>query len=320
MKAAAYKKYGPPEVIQILDIPKPMPQDDEVLVRIFASTMNRTDCGFRKPEYPVIIRAINGLLKPRITVLGSEFSGVIEEVGKKVTTFKAGDKVFGMSTKRFGTHAEYICLPEKSAIAPKPGNMSHEEAAAVCDGLMLASAYINEIDFSRPVKILINGASGSIGSAAVQLARYYGASITAVCNTDSMELIKNLGAEKVLDYTKEDFTRISETYDIVFDAVGKSSFFKCRRLLNNHGIYFSTELGFLGQNIVLPIITKLFHGKRAGFPLPQAAKKDIEFYKLLIENGEYRAVIDRVFSLEQAAEAARYVETGTKTGNVVLKI
>ena len=320
MKAAVYTKYGPPEVIEIKEIEKPVPKDNEVLVRIFASSMNRTDCGFRKPEYPLIIRLINGIYRPKITVLGSEFSGEIETEGKDVKDFKTGDKVFGLSTSKFGTHAEYVCIAESGSIALKPDNLTFEEAAGVCDGMFLAIAYMREIDFSKKKKILINGASGSIGTAGVQLAKYYGANITAVCNEKNIELVKTLGAEIVIDYEKEDFTRDNEKYDIVFDAVGKSSFFKCRRILKKDGMYFSTELGFMGQNIFLTLLTPLFKKKRVKFPIPKDSKKDIEFFKELIEKRKYKAVIDRVYTLNEIVEAAKYVETGSKTGNVVIKV
>jgi NADPH:quinone reductase-like Zn-dependent oxidoreductase len=320
MKAAVYTKYGPPEVIEIKDIEKPIPKDNEVLVKIFASSMNRTDCGFRKPEYPLIIRLINGIQRPKITVMGNEFSGEVETAGKDVKNFQPRDKVFGLKTNKFGTHAEYICISENGSIALKPDNISFEDAAGVCDGLMLAIAYMREIDFSKNQKILINGASGSIGTAGVQLARYFGANITAVCNAKNIGLIKNLGAGKVIDYEKEDFTKDNEKYDIVFDAVGKSSFLKCRKILKEDGIYFSTELGYLGQNIFLTLLTPLFRKRKVKFPLPKDNKKDIEFFKELIEKGNYSAVIDRIYSLDEIVEAAKYVETGTKTGNVVIKV
>ena len=226
MKAIVCTKYGPPEVLQLKEVPKPVPKNTEVLIKIHATSVNRTDCGFRKPEYPVIIRLVNGILKPKKTILGSELAGDIEAIGKDVKTFKPGDQVFGLSIPDFGAHAEYICLPETASITTKPANMSYTEAAAVCDGLMLAITYIRKIDFSNERKILIYGASGSIGTACVQLARYYGAEITAVCNTRNIELVKILGADEVFDYTKEDFTKNGKLYDVVIDAVGKSSFFR----------------------------------------------------------------------------------------------
>jgi NADPH:quinone reductase-like Zn-dependent oxidoreductase len=224
MRAAIYKKYGPPEVIHFADIPKPQPKPNEVLVKIIATTVNRTDTGFRKAEY-FIIRFFAGFFKPKNQILGTEFSGIIESIGSDVKTFKIGDQVFGLNTYKFGTHAEYVCIKENGSIAIKPSNLSFEEAAAVCDGLMLAINYVRKIDFSTKPKILINGASGSIGSAAVQLCHYYGAQITAVCGTKNLELIKSLGADEVIDYMKTDFTQNGQLYDVVLDAVGKKLVF-----------------------------------------------------------------------------------------------
>lgn len=320
MKASVYTIYGGPEVLEIKEVKKPSPKANEVLIKIHATTVNRNDCGFRKPEYQVIIRPINGLLKPKRTILGTELAGVVEAIGSDVQTFKPGDAVFGLSGWNFGTHAEYVCLPETASITIKPANMTFQEAAAVCDGAYLALNILRKIDFKVASNILINGASGSIGSAGVQLAKYFGAKVTAVCNTKSQELLKSLGADEVMDYTKEVFTKNGQQYDVVFDAVGKSSFFKCKNILKPKGIYFSTELGFLAQNIFLPMLTPLLGGKKVMFPMPKDSKEDIEFIKKLIEAGKYKAVIDRVYPLKEIVEAARYVETGQKTGNVVITI
>ena len=345
MKAIIYTKYGPPEVLQLREIEKPVPKNNEVLIKIFATTVNRTDCGFRKPEYPVIIRLVNGLFKPKKQILGSELAGVVEEIGSDVKLFKKGDEVFGLTGNSFGAHAEYICLPEDGAITKKPSNMSFEEAAAVCDGLMLAYNYIKEIKEPSEKKILIYGASGSIGTAAVQLAKYLGreiimqenenhpinlshvlngAKVTAVCNTKNLELVKTLGADTVIDYTKEDFTKINQTFDVVMDAVGKSSYFKCKNLLTPSGVYFSTDLGFLAQNPFLALWTSIFgkmpSGRKVLFPIPKEKKADIQFFKEIIESGKYRAVIDRKYKLDEIVEAYKYVETEQKTGNVVITV
>jgi NADPH:quinone reductase-like Zn-dependent oxidoreductase len=327
MKAIVYTKYGPPDVLQLKEVPKPIPKDHEVLIKIHATTVNRTDCGFRKPEYPVIIRLVNGLFKPKKKILGSELAGEIEAIGKEVKTFKPGDQVFGLSTINFGAHAEYICLPETGSISIKPANMSYKEAAAVCDGLMLAITYIRKINFTNERKILINGASGSIGSACVQLANFYGAEITAVCDTRNIEMVKSLGADAVIDYTQEDFTKNGELYDAVIDAVGKSSFFRCKKILKPGGVYFSTELGYLAQNIFFALLTPIFSllpgrqsGKRVKFPIPKDSKEDIAFFKELIEAGNYKAVIDRSYTLEKIVEATKYVETGQKAGNVIITV
>lgn len=319
MIASVYTQYGPPEVLQLKDVPKPIPKNNEVLVKIHATTVNRTDTGFRVAEY-LAVRIVGGLFKPKKTILGSEFAGEVESIGKDVTLFKPGDQVFGLSAYVFGTHAEYVCVPENKSIAIKPVNMSFEEAAAVCDGLMLAINYIRKIDFSKKPKILINGASGSIGSASVQLTHYYGAEVTAVCNTKNITLVKSLGADEAIDYTQQDFTNTETLYDVILDAVGKSTFFKCKKILKPGGVYFSTELGPGWQNVFLPLITPLLGSKRVKFPIPTDSQKDILFFKELIETGKYKAVIDRKYSLEQIIEATRYVETGQKTGNVVITI
>ena len=319
MKAIVNTRYGPPEVLQVMEVEKPIPKDNEVLIRIYATTVNRTDCGFRKPEY-LIVRLISGIFKPKKIILGSEFAGEIETTGDRVATFKKGDQVFGLSTFNFGTHAEYICIAEEKSITKKPTTMSYDEAAAVCDGAFLALANIRKIDFKNSPQILINGASGSIGIASVQLAKYFGAEITAVCNNRNFELVKSLGADYVIDYTKEDFTKNGKVYDVVLDVVGKSSYFQCKRILKPKGKYFSSELGYLSQNIFLALLTPLFQGKIVHFPIPKDRKEDILFFKELIEAGKYKAVIDRIYSLDQIVEATRYVETGQKTGNVVIHI
>lgn len=320
MKAAVYRRYGPPEVLRIEEMEKPVPGSTEVLIRVHATTVNRTDCGFRKPEYPLLIRPINGLFRPGKQILGSEFAGVIESTGKDVTSYRAGDRVFGLSASKFGAHAEYLVMPESGSLAIMPLKASFEEAAAVCDGLMLGINYIREIDFGTTHSILVNGASGSIGSACVQLAKMHGARITGVCDTRNLELVKSLGAERVIDYTKEDFTKDGHLYDGVIDAVGKSSFFKCRKLLRPGGFYFSTELGFLAQNIFLALLTPIFRGRRVGFPLPKDSREDIILFRELLEEGKYRAVIDRRYPLEEIVEATRYVESGQKAGSVVITL
>jgi len=319
MKASVNTRYGPPEVLEIKEVPKPVPKANEVLIKIHATTLNRTDCGFREPEY-LIVRFFSGMFKPKRTILGSELAGEIEAIGADIKTFKQGDQVFGLSTYKFGTHAEYICIPEKGSIAAMPNNISYEEAAAVCDGLMLAINLIRKINFQHSPKILINGATGSIGSACVQLAKYYGAEITAVCNSINFDLMRSLGADKVIDYTTEDFTKNGETYDVIIDAVGKSPFFKSKKSLKRRGVYFSTELGYLSQNIFLALLTPIAAGKKVKFPIPTDSKADIVFFRELIEAGKYKAVIDRSYRLEQIVEASRYVEKGEKIGNVVITL
>ena len=317
MKASVHTKYGSPDVLRLAEVERPVPKDDEVLIRVRATTVNRTDCGFLRGE-PFIVRLFSGLLRPKATILGSELAGEVEAAGKDVTSFRQGDQVFGLTGMHFGAHAQYVCLPEDAPIAAKPANMDYEEAAAVCDGAMLAIAFIRRTDPGEGRRILVNGASGSIGSAAVQLATYYGAQVTAVCNTMNVELVRSLGADAVIDYTSEDFTRCGQKFDAVFDAVGKSSFRRCSKLLKEGGIYLSSDLGFLAQNPLLSLWTPGIGRKRIKFPIPKVNKKDVCFFKELVEAGKYKAVIDRRLPLERIVEAYRYVETGQKTGNLVI--
>ena len=258
------------------------------------------------------------MFRPRKNILGSELAGVVEAIGKEVKIFKPGDAVFGLSAINFGAHAEYLCVPEKGSITNKPANISFNEAAAICDGAFLALNYVGKIDFKKSPKILINGADGSIGSASVQLAKYFGATITAVCRGKNMDLVKSLGADEVIDYEKEDFTQCGQLFDTVLDAVGKSSFFRCRKILKPVGTYYSSELGYLSQNIFLAMFTPIFGGRKVKFPIPKDRKEDIVFFKELIEAGKYKAVIDRIYPLEQVPDAHRYVEQAMKTGNVVI--
>ncbi len=319
MKASVNTRYGPPEVLQIQDVPKPIPKDDEVLVKIHATTVNRTDCGFRRPEY-LLVYLFSGIFKPKNKVLGTEFAGEIESIGKNISSFKIGDAVFGIRTFKFGTHAEYVCMKETGSIVHKPNNLTFQEAAAVCEGMMLAINYVRRIKYTGETKILINGTTGSIGSAALQLAKYYGAEVTAVCNTKNIDLIKSLGADHIVDYQKEDFTKLKDSFDVVLDAVGKSSFFKTKKILKVGGTYYSSELGYMAQNLFLPLLTPIFSLKKVKFPIPTDNKKDMLFFKKLIEEGHYKPIIDRVYPLDEIVEATKYVETGEKTGNVVISV
>jgi len=319
MKACIHTKYGPPEVLRLTDIPKPIPKDNELLVKIYATTVNRTDSGFRNPEY-LAVRVVGGLFKPKNLVLGTELAGEVEAIGKNVKLFKVGDKVFGLNCMVFGAHAEYICVPEEGSIALMPEGITYEEAAASLEGPWLANTYFKKVKLRKDHKILINGATGSIGSAGVQLAKYFGAEVTATSNTKNMELIKSLGADEVIDHTKEDFTKREKLFDFVFDAVGKSSYFKCKKLLKPRGVYFSTELGYLSQNIFLALFTPLLGAKKVIFPIPKETKTDIEFIKDLIEHRKYKALIDRTYAFDAIIEATRYVDTGQKTGNIAIKI
>lgn len=319
MKAAIYTTYGPPEVVQLTDLEKPVPKVNEVLIEVYAATVNRTDCGFRSAEY-FIVRFFSGLIRPKNKTLGNEFAGKIVAIGKEVKFFKPGDKVFGYDDTRFGAHAEYKIMAENGALTSMPENLSYEEAAPITEGAHYALCDIRAAKIRRGQKILINGATGAIGSAAVQIVKYLGAEVTAVCDTKSIDLVKSLGAKIVIDYTKADFTTINESFDVVFDAVGKSSFGKCKSLLRKGGIYMSTELGYMSQNLFLALITPLLGGKKVLFPIPTINLEDIIFLKELVASGNYKPVIDRYYPLDQIVEAYRYVETGRKTGNVVINI
>jgi NADPH:quinone reductase-like Zn-dependent oxidoreductase len=319
MKAAVHTKYGPPDVVKFNEVALPVPKDKEVLIKVHASTVNRTDCGFRSAEY-FISRFFSGLLRPKQQTLGNEFAGEIAGIGAEVRSFAIGDKVFGYSDLRFGSHAEYMLMGENEAIAFMPENLSFEEAAPVCEGGHYALCDVRATKISNGQKVLINGASGAIGSAGVQLAKYFGAHVTAVCGTKNTELLKSLGADVVIDYTREDFTQLRETFDVIYDAVGKSSFGKCKHLLKKKGIYKSTELGKNSENIFLALITPFTGGKKVLFPIPTIDKADVIFLKELVETGRFKPVIDRIYPFDDIVEAYRYVETGQKTGNVVIRI
>ena len=319
MKAIIYTQYGPPEVVQLKEINKPTPKDNEVLIKVHATTVNRTDCGFRSAEY-FIVRFFSGLLSPINKTLGNEFAGEIEAIGKEVRSFKPGDQVFGYNDKTFGAHAEYMVMREEGPITTKPASMTYEEAAPMIEGAHYALCDIRAAKIQSGQKVLINGATGAIGSAAVQIVRSMGAEVTAVCGTKHVELVKSLGANEVIDYTKEDFTQLAQTFDVVFDAVGKSSFGKCKPLLKEKGIYMSTELGYMSQNPFLALVTPLLGGKKLLFPIPTISKEDVVFFKELYEAGKYKPLIDRQYPLEQVFEAYKYVETGQKIGNVVITV
>lgn len=319
MKAIIHTQYGPPEVLQLKEIPKPVPKDNEVLIKVLATTVNRTDCGFRSAEY-FISRFFSGLFRPNNQTLGNEFAGEIESTGKEVKNFKPGDKVFGYNDTTFGAHAQFMTMAEDSNIATMPPSITYEMAAPITEGAHYALCDIRAAKITSGQKVLVNGATGAIGSAAVQIINHFGAEVTAVCNTKNMALVKSLGAHHVIDYTQQDFTRLDTQFDVIFDAVGKSSFGKCKPLLKKGGIYMSTELGYMSQNPFLALITPLLGGKKVLFPLPSISKEDVEYLKELVETNKFKPVIDRYYPLEQIVEATKYVETGQKTGNVVITV
>ena len=319
MRAVVYDRYGPPEVLRLAQVQRPSPRDDEVLVRVRATTVNRTDCGFRNPR-PFFVRLFSGLLRPRHQILGTEFAGVVEAVGAAVTQFAPGDRVFGLNADRFGAHAEFVCARQSAPLAKLPSGIGFDEGAAVCDGVILALTCLRWARLKRGERILVYGASGSIGTAAVQLAQHMGAGVTAVCGSHGVETVTSLGADPVIDYTREDFTAIGETFDVVFDAVGKTSFRRCRRLVKRGGAFVETDLGFMWQNPILSLFTWRIAPKRVLMPLPRYRQQEVLLLKELLEAGQYRAVIDRRYRLEQIVEATRYVETEQKIGNVVLTV
>ena len=323
MKAVVYDRYGPPDVLRLEGVERPVPGDDEVLIKVRATTVNRLDCATRDANrrsglaIALISRIVFGIRRPRRRILGSEVAGVVEAVGSSVRQFAVGDHVFGATGLGFGAHAEFMCVRENARMAHVPTGLSFEQAAAVCDGAFNALSCLRPVHPRKGQTILIYGASGSIGTAGVQLARYFEAHVTAACSTKNLELVKSLGADAVIDYTQEDFTKNGQTYDVIFDAVGKLSFRRCKGSLKPGGSYLATD-GF--RNLLLALRPWSAGGKKVRFPSSMPTKGDILFIKGLIEAGRYRPVIDRSYPLEQVVDATRYVETEQKTGNVVLTV
>jgi len=319
MKAAVRTRYGPPDVVRIAQVDRPAARDGEVLVKVHATTVNRTDCGLRAAR-PFIYRPILGLTRPRRTVLGTEVAGEVEAVGPGVTSFRVGDRVFGFNGTSFGAHAEYLVTREHGMVATMPAGLTWEEAAAGTEGSHYALSSVRAAKVRGGQDVLVYGATGAIGSAAVQLLKGLGAQVTAVCDTANLELVKGLGADRVVDYTAEDFTRDTQRYDVVFDAVGKNSFGHCRRLLRPRGTYLSSDLGPLSQNPLLVLVTPLFRGRKVVFPFPRENQEMMSYLRRQLESGAFRPVIDRRYPLDEIVEAYRYVETGRKLGNVVVVV
>ncbi|WP_428234960.1 NAD(P)-dependent alcohol dehydrogenase [Gracilimonas sp.] len=319
MKAILHEQYGGPEILQVREIEKPVPGPKQVLVKVFASTVNRTDCAILRAK-PFIMRFFHGLTSPKMKVPGTDFTGVIEATGKDVRAYEKGDKVFGFNDLGVASKAEYLVISEDGCISKMPKSISYEKAAASMEGAHYAYNFINKVELSEGDKVLVNGATGAIGSAMVQLLKSMGVSVTAVGNTKNLDLMKSLGADAVVDYTQEDFTLLDDQFDFIFDAVGKSSFGRCKQILKSDGTYLSSELGSYIQNPFLALITSGSSGRKVKFPVPVDIPGSIKFIKGLMEEGKFNPVIDRIYQLDEVKEAYNYVETGEKTGNVVVKI
>jgi NADPH:quinone reductase-like Zn-dependent oxidoreductase len=330
MKAVVYTEYGPPDVLQLKEVEKPAPKDNEILIRNHATTVNIGDIWARNFKeitpsrftmpLPLWLpsRMYFGFTKPRINILGSEFAGEVEAVGQDVKRFRKGDQVFGYRGQSMGANAEYLCVSEDGLVAIKPANMTYEEAATVPYGALTALSLLRKVNIQPGQKVLINGASGGIGSAAVQLAKYFGAEVTGVCGTPRMEFVKALGADKVIDYTREDFTKNGETYDLIFDILGKSSFSSCQNSLTRNGIYLLASIKV--KQLFQMLWTSRRNGKKVICAMSSESPEDLVLIKKLVEEGKIRSIIDRRYPLEQIAEAHRYVEKGYKTGSVIITV
>lgn len=320
MKAAVHHRYGPPGVVRVVEeVARPTVGDGDILVRVHATTVNRTDCAYRAAS-PFFVRTFTGLTRPRRAVLGTEYAGVVAAVGGGVTAFAVGDRVFGYNEGAFGAHAEYLAVPQDAPVATMPGGVTFEEAAPGTEGSHYALAFIRTAGVVAGQDVLVHGATGAIGSAAVQLLKHHDVTVTAVCDTARLDLVKGLGADRVVDYTARDFTRDEQRYDAVYDAVGKSTFGRCKRLLKPGGVYVSSDLGPGAQNLFLPLATPLFRGRKVRFPLPKQDQAMVRHLGELMEAGAFRPVIDRRYPLDQIVDAYRYVEAGQKTGNVVITV
>jgi NADPH:quinone reductase-like Zn-dependent oxidoreductase len=320
MRAAVCNRYGTPDVVKIRDVPKPAPGRGDVLVAVHAAAVGRTDCGMLRPHPPILGRLIFGLFRPKRPVLGMDFAGEVEAVGKSVTRFKPGDRVFGMLRYReLGAHADYVCVSEDGYIATMPAGLPFEEAV-VLEGAFYAHACLRALDLKSGHKVLIYGASGAIGSAALQLAKSIGAHVTAVVGTRHLALVDSLGADRTIDYTKEKFTRIGDTFDGLLDAVGKTTYLRCRRLLKPEAPFVSTDMGPWCQTLLLTLWSAITRRRKVAIAFPRPVPGFVDRLKALMEVGKFRAVIDRRYSLEDIADAYRYVETGQKTGIVIIDV
>ena len=318
MKAIVYEKYGPPEVLHIKEVEKPVPNYNDVLIKVFATVVTSGDVRLRKAD-PFLVRTFNGLLKPKNNILGINFAGEIKEIGKNVKLFKKGDRVFGSTAFGFGAYAEYICVSEESVVTEMPSNISYEEAAAVPFGTLTSLHFLRKGNIKHGDKVLIYGASGSLGTAAVQLAKYFGAEVTGVCSTANLELVRSLGADKVIDYTKNGFTNSFRIYDVIYDTVGKCPFFICLKKLKKNGIFLNA-VHIPPFSLLKNLWVYITSSQKIIGGISIERKEDLIFVKDLIEKEKYKPFIDRSYPLEQISEAHRYVEQGHKKGNVVITI
>lgn len=319
MKAIIREKYCETDFLQIEDIDIPMPTADEILVKVHCTTVNRTDCSIVDGK-PFIFRFFIGLLRPKRKITGSDFAGQVMAIGENVTSFNVGDRVFGLDDEGLSSHAEYLTINENKAIANIPKNIDYDQAVACAEGAHYAYNFLNNIDIKKNDKVLINGATGAIGSAALQLLIMQGAHVTAVCNTKNLSLMGSLGAHQVINYEKEDFTQLNTKFNLVADTVGKSRFKLCKKIMTSDGIYISSELGPKAENIFLSLIPKSNNKQRVVFPIPKDCRRSILYMSQLLHKSKFTAVIDRIYPMDDVQEAFRYVKTGMKTGNVILKI
>lgn len=317
MKAFVYEKYGGPEVLQLKEVEQPIPKDNELLIKVHATTVNRTDCANLTGK-PLIMHFVIGFLKPKKQIGGTEFSGIVVAVGKDVQNFKDGDKVFGFDDQVLSSHAAYLCINEEKAVDKMPHNITFHQAAASLEGAHYAYNTLTKVNLIKGQKILLNGGSGGIGSALLQLLKQYKVEVTAVTETKNLDLVKSLGAQRVIDFKTTDFTKQDIKYDFIFDTVGKSSFNKCKPILNSKGIYISSELGWMGANIFHALTTPIFSSKKVIFPIPGPIQTSLSYIKKQLATDNYRPVIDKVYPFQELPQAYDYVAQGKKTGNVVI--
>jgi NADPH:quinone reductase-like Zn-dependent oxidoreductase len=319
MKAVTRKVYGSPDILSVKEVSNPTPKDNEVLVKVYCTTVNRTDCAILRGK-PNLMRLFIGLIKPKYKIPGTDFAGVIESIGSKVTNFKPGDRVWGFNDQGVTSQAQFMTTGANKSILKIPKGIEFDHAVSAAEGAHYAFNIINKVKLSPDSNVLVYGATGAIGSALVQLLKYHRARVTAVGNTPNLELIKSLGADKIIDYLTQDFTKDIQKYNFIFDAVGKTSFGVCKPLLVPKGIYISSELGPNNENLYLPFLTKIKGGKRVIFPIPSDCKRTLLFMNNLLEEEKFKAVIDKEYSIEKVKDAYNYAESGQKTGNIILNL